>query len=632
MADQSDAAAWAALVVAAVAMIIAIGQVSQQYVSSGQLIRLCDSVVYGGKGGLPGRGRRVWSWSQFRYRVLYEVPMFRLPRGRGNLWDIAPLSSIRFTEQIDTAANDKYWAALDPETKVGEAAWVSFCRKIKGTCHDRVVISLKHDDADRVPPELPNIPVPVSLRDIVIMALTIGMDCLEACFTRRSLAMQGDSGVITSSNHPILGLVVHFAPQIQSFHHPQPKHWRHWVARALGGIPVAGDVLDWNGKHGLHFYETTDALLGRVLLHLESGQGDGFDETQLQDAMKWKSENVNWVPAPTRKGSGDDVQVGQEHKPHDGAYKVASQHEARDNLWKQRWQHVRRGSLATSSLGRHDSGLGALEPVVMSSGQCSNVKFYWISQMNMFEGHFASPWRDEIEDAICAKAFGICLRMLIFNDNVGPKLIKFPGTSITRFYNGDLPFFSHPPYAVNVASRSYAMRKDPIIETEKQLLLRPGWHYYASFDCVLPEIAILGDKYFTLDNFDRHAQFNSVVDNHLFVTEIMRFDQWLHRASETEAILRGKSQLLKTAPALIHFIIEMFYDRFKYTYVTGHSGRECSEEIRAKLDALGLTDAEVIFLTVALLRTLRCAFCLGSGLNTRPALQILWHDLAAHMV
>ena len=212
---DSDPASWAALVVAVLAIIIAIGQVSQQYASSGQLIRLCDSVVYGGKLGLPGKGRRVWTWSQWRFRVLYDVPEFKFPESTSPVWQTSPVSSYGYYNVADY--NQRVWSELSPVYQVGEASWVSFCRQIKDPCHDRVLVTLKKDDADRCvqfsslkrvdlifyrcPQDLPNVPVPVRLRDIIIMAYTIGMDCVEASLPGRSLSMQGAAGGLTSSNH-----------------------------------------------------------------------------------------------------------------------------------------------------------------------------------------------------------------------------------------------------------------------------------------------------------------------------------------------------------------------------------------------------------------------------------------------
>ncbi|PQE07251.1 hypothetical protein CJF31_00004971 [Rutstroemia sp. NJR-2017a BVV2] len=78
--DPSTIASVTALIVAALAMIIALAQAVQQYFITGQLIRICDSVVFG---PMPGQGRRVWQLSQFRFRVLYSIPQISLS---ADLW------------------------------------------------------------------------------------------------------------------------------------------------------------------------------------------------------------------------------------------------------------------------------------------------------------------------------------------------------------------------------------------------------------------------------------------------------------------------------------------------------------------------------------------------------------------
>lgn len=44
------------LLVAVLSTLVCVGQVLQQYIATGNPIRLCDTIVYGGKHGLPGTG------------------------------------------------------------------------------------------------------------------------------------------------------------------------------------------------------------------------------------------------------------------------------------------------------------------------------------------------------------------------------------------------------------------------------------------------------------------------------------------------------------------------------------------------------------------------------------------------
>ncbi|KAK3682818.1 hypothetical protein B0T22DRAFT_295024 [Podospora appendiculata] len=78
--DAATISAIAALVVAGIALVVALAQALQQYFITGQLIRLCDSVVFG---PLPGQGHRIWQPTQFRFRVIYSLPQINL---QADLW------------------------------------------------------------------------------------------------------------------------------------------------------------------------------------------------------------------------------------------------------------------------------------------------------------------------------------------------------------------------------------------------------------------------------------------------------------------------------------------------------------------------------------------------------------------
>ncbi|KAL9055234.1 MAG: hypothetical protein Q9206_003219 [Seirophora lacunosa] len=103
-------------------------------------------------------------------------------------------------------------------------------------------------DADRCPSDLPVVPMQLSLRDIVAMATMAGMECTDVSFQAQSISMQGDAGTITSSRHPVLGALVHFAPK-QHFEQSgmQALNGRihpDWLARMLDIVAVAGRRFD----------------------------------------------------------------------------------------------------------------------------------------------------------------------------------------------------------------------------------------------------------------------------------------------------------------------------------------------------------------------------------------------------
>ncbi|KAI4152782.1 MAG: hypothetical protein LQ341_000647 [Variospora aurantia] len=241
--EPDKAAAVAALAVALLAFLVASAQAIQQYFVSGQLIRLCDSVVYN---QMPGQGRRIWQFSQFRFRVVYSIPQVRL---LPDLWrsTAAHVQSLPLDAAMLPALSvQKSKSCLS--ALAGEASWVSFVRIAQPSSGASLRYTMVEGDADRCPSDLPVVPMQLSMRDIVVMAVMAGMECTDVSFKAQSISMQGDAGTITSSRHPVLGALVHFAPKqhfeqygmqaLNSKVHPD------WLARMLDVVAVAGRRFD----------------------------------------------------------------------------------------------------------------------------------------------------------------------------------------------------------------------------------------------------------------------------------------------------------------------------------------------------------------------------------------------------
>ncbi|EWZ30473.1 hypothetical protein FOCG_07623 [Fusarium oxysporum f. sp. radicis-lycopersici 26381] len=354
MADDWDAsaiAAVAALIIALFALLVAVAQALQQYLITGQLIRLCDSVVFG---PLPGQGYRVWQFSQFRFRVLYSIPQINLeadlwPKesphiksyaiGEEMLPDLQPDSLVDYSASsssmeivsncrvhintMDTAVRgsqtrSEAWSSSDrshytwwqslgiwmrrkferirsviPQTSgdswssstgsdytywdflgiwlrrkfgrirsivplakkeqpapdsndasVGEASWVSFCKAINRSCGGSVRYRSVTYDADRCPSDLVTAPMQVSMRDIAVMGLTAGMKITDCSFKEKSISMQGAIGTITSSNHPILGPILHFTPRATTS--PLPRSLAQWSDDDRGVVNKSWLARTWD--------------------------------------------------------------------------------------------------------------------------------------------------------------------------------------------------------------------------------------------------------------------------------------------------------------------------------------------------------------------------------------------------
>ncbi|KAI0439404.1 hypothetical protein F4803DRAFT_531331 [Xylaria telfairii] len=384
--DAATASAVAALVVAIIALFVAIAQATQQYLITGQLIRLCDSVVFG---PMPGQGRRVWLFSQFRFRVIYSIPQISLeahlwPSGGAHMKSHAigqqklpPLADINDSDTVSlsssslsttlhsrgllkrrgrkildwfrhkreqqfgsdsaddlsersisiipvktrfklsipvpavlrrrrpspnpsftsssyqssvvtgneiriqqptqmdggitilrggsgssssgSSSNGSARSALHRKASyVGEASWVSFCRAIEVPCKHSVRIDMVEYDADRCPSDLITVPMQVSMRDVIMMALMAGMEITSASFHDKSISMQGAAGTLTSSNHAILGPILHFTPRsIEGF---LPKLFgnriedvsgkinKFWMPRTWDTCSIAGSFYNFSRR------------------------------------------------------------------------------------------------------------------------------------------------------------------------------------------------------------------------------------------------------------------------------------------------------------------------------------------------------------------------------------------------
>ena len=96
--------------------------------------------------------------------------------------------------------------------------------------------SVTHD-ADRCPSDLVTAPMQVSMRDIAVMGLTAGMQITDCSFKEKSISMQGAIGTITSSNHPILGPILHFTPR--AIISPLPRSLAEWSDDDRGVVNIS---------------------------------------------------------------------------------------------------------------------------------------------------------------------------------------------------------------------------------------------------------------------------------------------------------------------------------------------------------------------------------------------------------
>ena len=159
-------------------------------------------------------GRRKWLWRQFRFRVLYDIPQISLVPLSPSIGMFVPFL-IRPSPSFDWPPPEhllmSQLSSFDDKNATGEAGWVAFCRVLRQACPESVIVNRVTGDADRCPSDMTNIPMPVSLRDMALLCLFVGMECTSASFVYGTISMSGPAGTVTSSQHPALGSCVHYA-------------------------------------------------------------------------------------------------------------------------------------------------------------------------------------------------------------------------------------------------------------------------------------------------------------------------------------------------------------------------------------------------------------------------------------
>ncbi|KAL8747614.1 MAG: hypothetical protein Q9190_000549 [Brigantiaea leucoxantha] len=283
--DANTSTALSALVVALIALGVAVAQAAQQYVVSGQLIRICDSVVYG---KMPGQGRRIWQFSQFRFRIVYSIPQITLP---STLW-LSTSSRTGFSESDllqlpDLSLKD---TTTGRHSIAGEASWVSFVRTVQYSCGQSLRYRMVSGDADRCPTDLPVVPTQLSMRDVVVTAIM--------------------AGTITSSKHPVLGALIHFTPRAPFQSYGLKIGFgivsAEWVVRMSDILAVAGRQYDLRERK--HFEEDEGSWMtsssSRSLILLQQDEktdlSSGRESITKQDTPNLEKRQQHYTPQRSR--------------------------------------------------------------------------------------------------------------------------------------------------------------------------------------------------------------------------------------------------------------------------------------------------------------------------------------------
>jgi hypothetical protein len=223
---------------------------------------------------------------------------------------------------------------------VGEASWASLCRAIALPCGLSARLEYVDYDADRCPSDLVTVPMQVSMRDVVAMALMSGMEVISASFSRRVVAMHGSVGSLTNAQHPVLGPLLHFLPRSSkemetrtAFGYAVGQHRGfidvYWLARAMGASDVAWDRIQWRRRLAI---QKIDKLLigGKAGLTHDPTTAH---RSRQNEAAATRAERQG-IPAGKEKGQQDGTTAAGKHSSRTDAQTQSQYSRAGDHSWR----------------------------------------------------------------------------------------------------------------------------------------------------------------------------------------------------------------------------------------------------------------------------------------------------------
>ena len=246
-----------------------------------------------------------------------------------------------------------------------------------------------------------------------------------------------------------------------------------------------------------------------------------------------------------------------------------------------------------------------------------SVNWLWLSQADILPGFFATPWKGLFSEAVCIGAISVILNGLdAFFDNTSRCYVKTQPANLAWMLAGKT---TYPSYALN--SRGGVVVKG----VYKPVKL-------AAFAQCLPPLELLHNYTYQVARFQSSSTI-SVGDS---IAELMGLDSWLALCGRQAEIYNGRSNLLRRTPALVVRIMESFEFEFANVDRNIQDGgfaiiRAAAESLRLALVEEGLSEAEQVFATVALLRTAKVGLCVVRGTGTDGLRDVFLRDVQVYL-
>ena len=119
--------------------------------------------------------------------------------------------------------------------------------------------------------------------------------------------------------------------------------------------------------------------------------------------------------------------------------------------------------------------------------------------------------------------------------------------------------------------------------------------------------------------------------------ELVGIDSWLSLAGWLPEIADGRSNIIRTTPVLIEMLMADFEEDFWDVDLSATEGgfqllQDMLANLQDVLEDEGLSQAEQLFVLVAMLRTAKRARCITLGTDTKSVEEVLYKDRQVYFV
>ncbi|KAK4112645.1 hypothetical protein N656DRAFT_69871 [Canariomyces notabilis] len=244
---EIDATALTALIISLVALVVAVGQILQQYVATADGYRRCLPSVMGQWGT---KSERRWRFMEFRFETIYYVPSISVGPPGVVVADSKSISELRQKDwrKIDLSNSTYTLKSIEPlindteehKRKYGDygamVCWVAFLERLYerqkeiedafewwwpapeskdfqrhvNTMPTIPCVRILRRSWDFMPPEVVRPLCETTISDIALLVLRLGMSWKEFNPANRKLRAEGPGSLITSRYVPSVGLCLEY--------------------------------------------------------------------------------------------------------------------------------------------------------------------------------------------------------------------------------------------------------------------------------------------------------------------------------------------------------------------------------------------------------------------------------------